>query len=600
MGLRVDSAWICGVAAILFCVTLASTARSQTLAPGFRHYDNFDRYQYLPRLPEGNENPPPLPKDTEPVKGSDKELVNELLGVIVLDNPDDAEESPESIAGVDVRAASTMMHSNGFRRIVSKYVGQPVSLLSLNKLSRDIVLFYRKHNQPVVDVSIPAGQDITDGVVQIVVTEGRIGKVCVEGPCYFDACMLRRQLRLRRGCPIYESVLLEEQRWLYRNPFRIVNMELKPGDNRGETDIIYKVRDKRPTRFYAGYEDTGVRSTGLERTVYGVNWFNAFGRDDQMGYQYTASSDFSAFNAHSMFYHTALQNRDIISVYGSFAEFDAPLPGFLFANQGSIGQVLTRWYREFCPIGNYEHGITAGLDYKNIDTELAFLGIPVFLAESEVMQLMAGYHGKRFDCRGAWLGGVDTFFSPGDWTSLNNTNAFQGIRPLSTADYWYSRGYLERRRYLSRRYELMLRASGQVADGNLVTTEQFGIGGYNSVRGYDINSALGDSGYFTNIELRTRPISTGLSNRYCDALGRLGDELTAHVFYDQGRAYLHSPLPGQQRDVDLHGVGVGARYNLQRRLTVRMDYGWALTNVNLPGQPTQPRHRIHLGVIGSY
>ncbi len=587
--------------ALTVCILLASApAAAQTLTPGFRHYDNFDRYQYLPRLPEGPENPTPFPDKPKEAKGDPTVLVHELKGVIVLDDPEQVSETPDDVEGVDVRARSSMMNCPAFRQIISRYLGEPISLLGMNELSREIIIYYRKHNRPVVDVAVPADQDITDGIVQIVVTEGKIGRIHVHGPCYFDAAQLRSQLRLRSGCPIYESKLLEEQRWLYRNPFRIVDLELKPGEKRGETDIIFNVKDKRPLRLYAGYEDTGSRSTGLERTFYGFNWFNAFRRDDQMGYQYTASSDFSSFDAHSGFYHTALRNRDILSAYASYAEFNAPLPGFLFANQGSIGQLLLRWNREFCPIGCYQHGMTAGFDIKRIDTALVFGGIPVFEGVGDVRQFMVGYHGKRFGRSGSWFAGADAFLSPGGLSGRNDTADFQAIRQFATADYFYTRAYFERRRWLPRRLELMGRVTGQLADGNLLTTEQLGIGGYNSVRGYDINSAIGDSGLFCNFELRTRPVPALLNHRYCDRLGRLGDEFSTHLFYDYGQVFLHQALPGQSESVDLHSVGAGMKYSLQRRFSLRADYGWGLTDLVQPGQPSQPRHRIHIGAVASY
>ncbi len=586
-------------AIMVVAVLGTSVARAQTLPNTFRQYDNYDRYQYLPRLPEGPENPQPFPNDPKDAEGSTEILVDALRGIIILDTPDAVVSQPGEVDGLQVHATSAMLNSPAIHHIANKYLGQPISIRSLNELAREIIIFYRKHDQPVVDVAIPANQEITDGVVQFVVNEARIGKVRVEGACYFDNCRLLDQLCLSTGSPIYESALLREQRWLYRNPFRIVDLELEPGDQRGETDVIFHVKDKLPWRVYAGYEDTGNRSTGLERTLYGVNWFNAFGRDDQAGYQLTGSSDFNQFLAHSAFYSSALPNRDILTAYVSYAEFQAPLPGFLFANQGSIGQFMLRWYRELCPRCNYEHGITAGYDFKRIDTELSFFGVPVLTSSADISQFMFGYHGKQFNACDAWLVGIDAYWSPGGMSSRNNNANFNQVRPFATADYFYTRGYAERRRYLASNLELMSRVTGQLGEGNLLPTEQLGVGGYNSVRGYDINSAIGDSGMFTTLELRTRPMQPGVGCRYGmqDCFGMLQDQLSTHVFYDFGVAYKHTALPQEARRANLHGVGTGFRYSLQRRLTLRMDYGWALTAVNAPGQPRQPRHRVHIGTV---
>jgi hemolysin activation/secretion protein len=233
--------------------------------------------------------------------------------------------------------------------------------------------------------------------------------------------------------------------------------------------------------------------------------------------------------------------------------------------------------------------------------------LTVFESNADIDQLMLGYHGKRYDPSGALFLGADAYLSPGNLSGRNNNADFQLVRPGAKASYFYSRAYLERRWYLPRNLELMGRVTGQLADGNLLPTEQLGIGGYNSVRGYDINSALGDSGLFANLELRTRPVCVGLGSRCrkADELGPLEDEITAHIFYDFGEVFLHSPLrvgPVQveKQSMDLHAVGIGCRYALQRRFSLRADYGWGLSNVTQLGQPPQPRHRIHLGAVLSY
>jgi hemolysin activation/secretion protein len=150
--------------------------------------------------------------------------------------------------------------------------------------------------------------------------------------------------------------------------------------------------------------------------------------------------------------------------------------------------------------------------------------------------------------------------------------------------------------------EFVARITGQLADGNLLPTEQLGMGGYNSVRGYDLYSVLGDSGYFVNLELRTQPVCLGLGYRLGigDVFGISEDELTAHIFYDFGDAYLHTPLPIEDPSVDLQSIGLGVRYSLQRRLSLRVDYGWQLTDLGIVGPLRQPRHRVHIGLVVSH
>ncbi|MCA9104472.1 MAG: ShlB/FhaC/HecB family hemolysin secretion/activation protein [Planctomycetales bacterium] len=566
---------------------------TRAFAQELDQYHSYDRYRYLPRLPGSDESPAPLPPVADEVGGDSTILVESLRGLIFVDDPADVTTTPLALDGVTIQGPSlTLLDRPEFRdRVADRYLGGAISLRRMNELVRDTILFYRRHDRPVVDVSIPE-QDITDGYVQVVVTEARIGKIRVQGANYFDAAELAGQLRLHPGGRIHESQLQEELRWLYRNPYRTVDLELTPGQQRGKTDVIFNVHDRMPVRLYAGYEDTGNRALGLERTFYGVNWFDAFHRDDYLGYQYTASSDFNRLGAHSGFYTRALDNRDLVSLYGSYAEFESPIAPIL-TSKGVSWQLLGRWYRELYHDNCQTHAITAGVDIKQTNTNLDLGGVLVAGNTADIVQMMIGYVGRFENRRGSTSIGLDGYYSPGHLSGGNVSSAFQTIRPLATANYFYARGFAERRIDLPHRLELVGRFTGQWAEGNLLPTEQIGLGGYNSVRSYDLYSVVGDSGYFTNIELWTGAISTRIPSRWCR-----GDELRFLAFYDFGSGYDHTAVVGRNSANDLQGIGVGMRYEMQPNLTVRADYGWQITDLG-PGF-RQPNSRAHIGVVWSH
>jgi hemolysin activation/secretion protein len=250
--------------------------------------------------------------------------------------------------------------------------------------------------------------------------------------------------------------------------------------------------------------------------------------------------------------------------------------------------VLTRWYRELCPCGIYEHAVTAGFDVKESNTNLEFGGNLVFGSPYQVFNLMAGYHGKATDDWGSYNLGADMYYSPGNIGSNNTSPAFQMIRPDAAAHYFYGRAYGERRCWLPQCFELVGRVTGQVSDGNLMPTEQLGFGGYNSIRGYDMYTLARDAGYFASLEVWTPATS----------LVCLDDEFRALAFYDFGNAYQHSLLPGELRQVDMQGVGVGARYVARPHLEFRFDFGYQV--VQVPTTIPLPRERVHLGAVLSW
>jgi hypothetical protein len=83
----------------------------------------------------------------------------------------------------------------------------------------------------------------------------------------------------------------------------------------------------------------------------------------------------------------------------------------------------------------------------------------------------------------------------------------------------------------------VLRASGQFADARLLPTEQFGLGGYDTVRGYNERVVDGDDGWLLVNEIRTPHIPLGNLTARTD--GR--DWLQGLIFCDYGRAFDRQP-----------------------------------------------------------
>ena len=88
---------------------------------------------------------------------------------------------------------------------------------------------------------------------------------------------------------------------------------------------------------------------------------------------------------------------------------------------------------------------------------------------------------------------------------------------------------------------------GQVADQPLVSSEQFSIGGQDTVRGYLESEALGDYGIAGTLELRSPNIAPYLEQKLDNPLGQpvkfnAFDEWRFFAFADVGRVRIHEPL----------------------------------------------------------
>lgn len=169
-------------------------------------------------------------------------------------------------------------------------------------------------------------------------------------------------------------------------------------------------------------------------------------------------------------------------------------------------------------------------------------------------------------------------------TGAHSASAFQTIRPGTSPDYIYSRVNLDRMEPLGGGWLTRTRFSGQVSSERLLFSEMFGLGGFDTVRGFDQRSFNADHGWLASLEFGPCTKRWG-----CEDLRRT---LRPHVFTDLGNGYVESP----QVDEDSYALGLstgfGFRYNIGDSLTARFDYGYGLIDLG----NTQRDNRAHFGL----
>lgn len=575
------------IAAVFMLLTCAASAQ--------------DFQRIAPKTLPPKENTVDLPAAPPVSDDSDAVIVSRTRGILILNSQAAVQPVPRQEGWHP--GTGNLLSLPEFAPTAQKYLGQPMSMRSIRNLSRDIVLFYRRNDRPVVDVVVPE-QDITHGVLQLVVFEGRVGQVRAEGNRWFSSRLLESVVRSRHGDVIDAASLRGDLDWLNQNPFRDVNVVFTPGAAPGVTDLVLKTEDRFPVRFYAGYEDSGNDLTGDERAIAGFNWGNVFGLGHQLNYQFTSSSDifntganFDNLRAHSFSYVAPLPWRHTLLLFGGYTESEAGAAPFNL--RGTSWQVGTRYTVPLPSIGrHYKHEFSVGFDWKQSDNTLDFGFIPASATTTDIGQWVLGYRSSLSDRWGQWTLGNELVWSPGNWFGHQNDQDYQAVRPGSSADYTYFRLNLGRVTRLPWDFTLSHQFSAQWASTNLQGSEQLAFGGYSSVRGYDereLNNT--DEGWILRNELRAPPFSL------LQFFGRPGanDKLQFLGFFDYGsaRARTGNIIRQDGRAVaseTLASVGPGVRYTLSHNVSVRADYGIQLNDAG------NNRHssRWHIGVTVCY
>ena len=125
---------------------------------------------------------------------------------------------------------------------------------------------------------------------------------------------------------------------------------------------------------------------------------------------------------------------------------------------------------------------------------------------------------------------------------------FDNKRFLAKANFFHLRVDASHTLTFAGGYQFYAHFLSQFATEPLISNEQFSIGGLDTVRGYQESTALGDFGGAGQLELRSRDIG-----------GWFGvDNARLHMFFDEGYARIHDPLPEQRPSETLASTGIGA------------------------------------------
>jgi len=531
----------------------------------------------------------PLAK-TLPVKEETPIVLPILNGILLLSDEKKLEEVDETnLKDVFVYGMKIPGGLNNIKKELKGYLNKPLTKESIIGIKKQITMYYLAQRYPVIAVHIPQ-QDVTSGVVKYVVTEGKLGKVIVEGNEHFSSKRLRNYIKLREGDVIDESVLVQDLHFLNRNPFRHVDLVYTSGKEKGTTDVKLMVNDRLPFRVYTGFENSGLKTTKRNRWYAGLNWGNAWGVDHQFSYQYMTSFDFETFQAHTAQYVIPLPwLNHILTIYGGYSSVDVSMDKVITGSKskGQSGQASFRYNMPLWPFTYLLHGITIGFDYKTTNNTLEYTETsPIFGGEVNLTQLVFGYnftlefsfYKTAFD--------ADVFWSPGKWLSHQTDEDYRVFRYLAENSYVYFRGKWSNLFTLPYDFTISHYISGQVASCNLLPSEMLGVGGYNSVRGYEERMLNGDHGFVTSLEIRSFTLNWNKP--------RKKEGLQLLVFTDYGMVFPHTAYPGERNWDYIVSAGPGFRYTIGPYFAASMDWGIKLHQASRFG----PSHgRIHFNVL---
>ena len=136
-----------------------------------------------------------------------------------------------------------------------------------------------------------------------------------------------------------------------------------------------------------------------------------------------------------------------------------------------------------------------------------------------------------------------------------------------------------------------VQANGQWASEPLISTEQFGAGGVNSVRGYHEGEVFGDTGWRVGLEQQTPAAVIG------SVYDGVPLTVRGSIYMDYARVYLLDPPAGAQGATPLWGTGFGFSAAAGSHWQARLLFSWPLLSA---GSTAAYSPRFNFGLTAQF
>lgn len=469
----------------------------------------------------------------------------------------------------------TAFDPDKFKFIWEPALGRKITNKDLSVIANNIKRVYKDLGFLTTLTYVPP-QDIKDGVVEIHVVEGKRGSLNVDGNKWFSTASVAKYVHIYRGEPLDMGELQKDVMRLNDNRDLKVSAILAPGKEQESVDVTLKAQEVMPYHVTVGTDNQGSRLTGRYRKSIALNTSNLSGNRDEL-----------SLNA----VITALSSGEFVSyqtpvgTYGTKLGMDI---GFFEAKLGReyLAYDITTATQSYNPNLTFElyqsqdlqADLRTGVKIKNVEKKQA----RDKLTNERLRQPYAAVDVTESDATG------QTHFSPEiGYGAAGQLGASRGDNPLASRP-GADKSFVKYSHVISREQRMplnsymMIRSQFQTATHSLPISEQFQLGGVNSIRGYPEGDYLADVAANLNMDWYFHP----LPSSWRLAGFNFKEQVEPLVFLDVGKGWLLDTYNGEQREKYLAGTGAGVRVRVRNNAYLKME--WAKPVGDKPIHGTGP------------
>lgn len=485
----------------------------------------------------------------------------------------------EDVAGFEIKGFvvenASLLSPALLQESAQQFAGARRTMSDIQSALAAIEHAYAEQGFGAVKAMLPE-QELADGLVRVRVIEATIGQVEIVGNTHFSNDNIRHSLPgLAEGQYPNLARIDAALRVANESAAKQTNLVFRQGEQEGTLDASVRISDENPLRFAVSADNTGVKgsdgkyATGRYRTGFIVQHANLFDRDHALSFQYLTSPGFirdvkiaglgyrmplyATGNALELSYgYSNVNSGKLTTVAGPIGISGS---GHVFS--GKYEQMFPRW-------GDWLGKLTYGLDYRIYTNKVTAEGSQESLIPDTVVHPVSLTYGGQLQQESRVLQAALTYLHniPGGGDGRTEDFTKPGGRAQATANYQAWRFNAVLNQSLPKDWILKLAANGQYTRDALISGEQFGAGGQDSVRGFYERQFANDKGVRASAELMTPEL-----------LGSGLHRLRLLAFYDAAALWRNRAQPGEASALSISSMGLGVRGGYGKDLSYRFDLG---------------------------
>ncbi|WP_246564327.1 ShlB/FhaC/HecB family hemolysin secretion/activation protein [Leptothoe spongobia] len=537
----------------------------------------------VPSIPPGTTLPErtlpePIPPDTFPEETLPDELLPPLPPVDELLSPDEPPPLEDGLGEGDATfyvaeikvIGSTVFDAADFADLLDPYRDSQVSFNDLLQLRSAITDRYVEAGYLTSGALIPP-QTVVDDTVTIQVIEGTLEDIVVNGTRRLDPAYIRSRVGLVAQPPLNVEKLLAGLQRLQLDPLiETVSADLQAGVQQGTSLLVIEVLEADSFAVNTSLANSRSPNIGGTQVTIGVDEGNLFGIGDRirLDYKHTEGSDGVDFS----YTLPVSPNNDTLRFAAGYSDSRVINSDFAVLDISSDSAYYELGYRHpliETPTQAAALGLT--LSHQSSQTRLGLDDIGPFplspgADENGRTRISALRFSQEWTQRSqSHVLALRSQFNVG--LDLLDATINEGDAPDSQFFSWRGQGQWVKRLGKDNRL-FFLRGDVQLAADDLLSQEEFSLGGGQSVRGYRQDALRRDNGALLSAELRW-PVAR---------VPELDGVLQVTPFIDVGTVWNHN---GNNPGVDtLVGTGFGLLWQQSDNFSARLDWGIPLVDLD--------------------